>query len=60
MQWSPWLQGGPFLEVSFLLEIKEKKKETIQELIDNLSKVKNRIEIHDQNVDEIIDFFDRG
>lgn len=60
MQWSPWLQGGPFLEVSFLMELKEKKKETIQELIDNLSKVKNRIEIHDQNVDEIIDFFDRG
>jgi hypothetical protein len=60
MQWSHWLQGGPFLEVSFLLELKEKKKETIQDIIFNLSKVRNRIEIYDKNVDEIIDFFDRG
>lgn len=60
MQWSPWLQGGPFLEISFLLELKEKKRETIQDIILNLSKVSNRIEIQDENVDEIIDFFDRG
>ncbi len=60
MQWSQWLQGGPFLEVSFLLELKEKKKETIQDIIFNLSKLRNRIEIYDKNVDEIIDFFDRG
>ncbi|PEC48163.1 hypothetical protein [Bacillus sp. AFS096315] len=60
MQWSQWLQGGPFLEVSFLLELKKKKKETIQEIIFNLSKVRNRIEIYDKNVEEIIDFFDRG
>ena|GEM_PF-1531428 len=60
MQWSQWLQGGPFLEVSFLLELKKKKKETIQEIIFNLSKVRNRIEIYDKNVDEIIDFFDGG
>ncbi|MFF2878628.1 hypothetical protein ACFVR2_20145 [Gottfriedia sp. NPDC057991] len=60
MQWSQWLQGGPFLEVSFLLELKEKKKETIQEVISNLLKVRNRIEIYDKNVDEIVDFFDRG
>ncbi|MGG0174834.1 hypothetical protein [Gottfriedia acidiceleris] len=60
MQWSQWLQGGPFLEVSFLLELKKRKKETIQEIIFNLSKVRNKIEIYDKNVDEIIDFFDRG
>lgn len=60
MQWSQWLQGGPFLEVSFLLELKEKKKETIKEIIFNLTKVTNRIEIYDENVIEIIDFFDRG
>lgn len=60
MQWSEWLQGGPFLEVSFLLELKEKKKETIQDIIFNLSKLRNRIEIYDKNVDEIIEFFDRG
>ncbi|WP_088071911.1 hypothetical protein [Gottfriedia luciferensis] len=60
MQWSQWLQGGPFLEVSFLLELKKSKKETIQEIILNLSKVRNRIEIYDNNIEEIIDFFDRG
>ncbi|MBB4823172.1 hypothetical protein HNO89_000390 [Sporosarcina luteola] len=60
MQWSEWLQGGPFLEVSFLVECKEKKKETIQDIIWNLSKVRSRIEIYDKNVDEIVDFFDRG
>lgn len=60
MQWSQWLQGGPFLEVSFLLELKEKKKEIIQDILFNLTRVRNRIEIQDKNVDEIIDFFDRG
>ncbi|QTD40755.1 hypothetical protein [Sporosarcina sp. Te-1] len=60
MQWSEWLQSGPFLEVSFLVECKEKKNETIQDIICNLSKVRNRIEIYDKNVDEIIDFFERG
>ena len=60
MQWSQWLQGGPFLEVSFLLELKEKKKKTIQDIINKLSKITNKIEIVDKNVDEIIDFFDKG
>jgi hypothetical protein len=60
MEWSQWLQGGPFLEVSFLLELKEKKRKTIQDIINKLSKVTNKVEIVDKNVDEIIDFFDRG
>jgi hypothetical protein len=60
MQWSDWLQGGPFLEVSFLLEFKKGKKETIQDIIYKLSKLRNRIEVYDKNVDEIIDFFDKG
>lgn len=60
MEWSQWLQGGPFLEVSFLLELKEKKTKTIQDIINKLSKVTNKVEIVDENVDEIIDFFDRG
>ena len=60
MEWSQWLQGGPFLEVSFLLELKEKKTKTVQDIINNLSKVTNKIEIVDENVDEIIDFFNRG
>jgi hypothetical protein len=60
MEWSQWLQGGPFLEVSFLLELKEEKTKTIQYIINKLSKVTNKVEIVDKNVDEIIDFFDTG
>lgn len=60
MEWSRWLQGGPFLEVSFLLELKEEKKQTVQEIINKLSKVTNKVEIVDKNIDEIIDFFDKG
>ncbi|SKA90416.1 hypothetical protein [Sporosarcina newyorkensis] len=60
MEWSQWLQGGPFLEVSFLLELKEDKTKTIQEIINKLSRVTNKVEIVDKNVDEIIDFFGRG
>ncbi|WHX98446.1 hypothetical protein [Neobacillus sp. DY30] len=60
MEWSHWLQGGPFLAVSFLLELKEEKTKTIKDIINKLSKVTNKVEIVDENVDEIIDFFDRG
>ncbi|MEK4024885.1 hypothetical protein [Sporosarcina sp. FSL W7-1283] len=56
MEWSQWLQGGPFLEVSFLLELKEEKTKTIQEIINKLSRVTNKVEIVDKNVDEIIGF----
>lgn len=60
MQWSQWLQGGPFLEVSFLLELRERKTKTIQGIINKLSKVTNKVEIVDKNVDEIINFFDKS
>lgn len=40
MQWSQGLQGGPFLEVSFLLELKEEKKKTAQSIINKLSNFK--------------------
>ncbi|MCG3086331.1 hypothetical protein [Sporosarcina cyprini] len=60
MRKSEWLQGGPFLEVSFLLELKEENKETIQEIIMKLSKVRSKIEIYDKNVGDMMDLFDRG
>ncbi|UPM52852.1 hypothetical protein [Gottfriedia acidiceleris] len=60
MEWAQWLKGGPFLEVSFLLELKEEKTKTIQVIINKLSEITNKIEIVDKNVDEIIDFFVRG
>lgn len=60
MKWSNWLQGGPFLEVSFILELKEKKQIVIQDIIKKLSTVRNKIEVVDKNINEIIDFFDRG
>ncbi|PEL11989.1 hypothetical protein [Bacillus sp. AFS017336] len=60
MEWAQWLKGGPFLEVSFLLELKEEKTKTIQDIINKLFEITNKIEIVDKNVDEIIDFFVRG
>ena len=60
MEWSQWLQGGPFLEVSFLSELKERKTKTIKDIINKLSKFTNKVEIVDRNIDEIIDFFDKG
>ncbi|GKV57999.1 hypothetical protein NCCP2222_39460 [Sporosarcina sp. NCCP-2222] len=55
-----WLKGGPFLEISFLVELGEEKKETVQDIIMNLSKVRSKIEIYDKNVGEMLDLFDRG
>ncbi|MDZ5472235.1 hypothetical protein SM124_10795 [Bacillus sp. 31A1R] len=42
------------------MELKEEKRKTIQDIIRNLSKVTNKVEIVDKNLDEIIDFFDKG
>lgn len=60
MEWPQWLQGGPFLEVSFLLGLKKEKAETIQEITEKFSKMKSKIEIVDINISEITDFFARG
>lgn len=60
MESSQWLQGGPFLEVSFLLEIKKEKKQTIQDIINELSKLSVKVDIVDQNIDEIINAFESG
>lgn len=59
MQSSPWLQGGPFLEVSFLLELKEQKTKAIQDIINRLSTITS-VEIIDDNIEELIDLFDKG
>ena len=48
-----WLQGGPFLEVSFLIEL-----QSIQEILDALSEMK--VEIVDDDIDEKIAAFNRG
>lgn len=55
-----WLQGGPFLEISFVLELRKKKKETIQDIIDKLFKVNYKIEIIDNNIDELLNAFEKG
>jgi hypothetical protein len=41
VKWPQWLQGGPFLEVSFLLEINRGKKQQIQEIINKLPEIVN-------------------
>jgi hypothetical protein len=60
MIWSEWLRGGPFIEVSFLLELKENKFKTVKNIINKLSEVPTKIEVVDHNIDEIIDYFDKG
>jgi hypothetical protein len=61
MIWAHWLQGGPFLEVSFILELKEGEKQTVKSIINKLTKCTNtKIEFIDKNIDEIIDFFQTG
>lgn len=60
MDWSQWLQGGPFLEVSFLLELKEEKTKTVQDIINKLSKIANKVKIVDENINDMINFFDKG
>jgi hypothetical protein len=60
MIWSEWLNGGPFIEVSFLIELKEEKSITVKNIINKLIEVPTKINIVDHNIDEIIDFFDKG
>jgi hypothetical protein len=55
-----WLEGGPFLEFSFFLELKEEKKKAVQELINKLSNVTNKIEIVDENINDLINSFEKG
>lgn len=58
---SEWLQGGPFLEVSFLMEIREEdKKKLIHSVLNNLSLLPQKIEIVDEDMDEKIDCFLKG
>jgi hypothetical protein len=55
-----WLEGGPFLEFSFLMELKGGKKQAVQELINKLSNFTNNIEIVDENINDLINSFEKG
>ncbi|MGC5323884.1 hypothetical protein [Brevibacillus sp. SYSU BS000544] len=55
-----WLQGGPFLEVSFLFQLKENKKATVTEIINKLSESPYKIKIVDDNIEEVISSFVKG
>jgi len=55
-----WLQGGPFLEVSFLYQLKEDKLITIKDIIKKLSESNIKIQIVNRNIDEIIGNFEQG
>ncbi|MDE5416146.1 hypothetical protein [Alkalihalobacterium chitinilyticum] len=57
---SEWLQGGPFLEVSFLMEIREDQKKLVNLILNNLSLLPEKIELVDENIDEKIDCFLKG
>lgn len=60
MDWSSWLKGGPFLEVSFLMKYEKNSNETIREVIDKLSRISNRIVMVDDNVEEVLKEFATG
>lgn len=57
MELSPWLKGGPFLEVSFLWELTGDRKLAIQSLIHQLP---GYICIADSNTDKLIEAFGSG
>ncbi|WP_059174005.1 hypothetical protein [Bacillus sp. FJAT-27445] len=60
MEKQPWLQGGPFLEVSFLMELNKEDKLVVQDIVSKLSELKIKVEIADQDIREIIDSFVTG
>jgi hypothetical protein len=53
LDWVGGLKGGPFLEVSFLMELTKNIDETITELIHNLPLIPRSIEIVDDNKEEL-------
>ncbi len=57
---SEWLRGGPFLEVSFLLPLQENKEKTIRSIINKLLESHYRIQVADNNVDDLISSFVLG
>ncbi|NRG45370.1 hypothetical protein HRF87_11420 [Bacillus sp. CRN 9] len=60
MEVSQWLNGGPFLEVSFLMKFNGQRKKTIRDILNKLSKVNKTIEIVDHDIDGSIDSFESG
>ncbi|OEH94376.1 hypothetical protein [Bacillus solimangrovi] len=56
---SDWLQGGLYLEVSFLLKIKEDRKTTINVILNNLSDIQT-IDLVDETIDKKVNDFIEG
>jgi hypothetical protein len=57
---SEWLIGGPFLEVSFLLPLKENKEKIIRSIINKMLESHYRIQVADNIVDDSISSFVLG
>jgi hypothetical protein len=55
-----WLQGGPFLEVSFILENNSQRGKFIRDFLNKLKKIPQRFQIKLDNLDNEIDKFSRG
>jgi hypothetical protein len=55
-----WLQGGPFLEVSFIIKLNDEKKEVIKTILKKLSNLNHQIEVVDTNLYEMIESFHKG
>jgi hypothetical protein len=55
-----WLQGGSFLEVSFIIKLNDEKKEVIKAILKKLSYLDHQIEVVDTNLFEMMESFDKG
>ncbi|MFN7253256.1 MAG: hypothetical protein ACK4M9_21150 [Anaerobacillus sp.] len=55
-----WLQGGPFLEVSFIIKFNDEKKEVIKAILKKLTNLHHQIEVVDTNLVEMLESFDKG
>ncbi|MAG47540.1 hypothetical protein CL617_02965 [archaeon] len=55
-----WLEGGPYLEVSFLLENKSNRITFIKEILDKLKNIPYKYQIKANNLKKEIDKFSEG
>jgi len=55
-----WLQGGPFLEVSFILENNSQRNKFIKDFLNKLKKIPQKFQIKTNNIDTEIDKFSKG
>jgi hypothetical protein len=56
---TPWLQGGPFLEISFLHEENRNDRQVVKQILSKIFEIKD-IESVEANIDKKISAFENG